>query len=68
MAAAPAIRIDHIGEERQPVIVIDDFVPDPGRLRATAEALDYRLMGRHYPGLRAEVAARDVEDFAGRLH
>jgi hypothetical protein len=58
-----AVRIDHIGRERQPIIVIDDFVTDPASLRAKAEALDYRTMGRHYPGLRAEVAASDVEAY-----
>lgn len=55
-----AIRVEHIGRERQPIIVIDDFVPDPAHLRAAAEALEYRTMGPHYPGLRAEVAAEDV--------
>ena len=60
---APTIRIEHIGRERQPVIVIDDFVPAPERLRAAAEALEYQVMGRHYPGLRAEVAATDVEAY-----
>ncbi|HEX3424287.1 MAG TPA: DUF6445 family protein [Sphingomicrobium sp.] len=59
----PSARIDCIGEERQPVIVIDEFVPDPDALRAKAEALDYRTIGRHYPGLRAEVAASDVDAF-----
>lgn len=59
----PAARIDRIGRERQPVIVIDDFVPDPSLLRAKAEMLEYRTMGRHYPGLRAEVAASDVEAY-----
>ncbi len=47
------------------MIVIDDFVPDPARLRAHAEALAYRPLGRHYPGLRAEVAADDVAAFLG---
>lgn len=61
MTAASAIRIDHIGSEQQPVIIIDDFVSDPNRLRRAAEALEYRPMGRHYPGLRAEVAAGDVD-------
>jgi hypothetical protein len=56
-------RIERIGREGQPVIVIDDFVPDPERLRATAEALSYQVMGRHYPGLRAEVAPADVDAF-----
>jgi hypothetical protein len=63
MVGVPNIRIERIGDEQQPVILIDDFVPDPAKLRATAEALEYRPMGRHYPGLRAEVAARDVDDF-----
>ena len=61
--AAPSIRIEHIGREEQPVIVIDDFVPAPERLRAQAEALEYRTMGRHYPGLRAEVAADEVDAY-----
>jgi hypothetical protein len=58
-----SIRIDQIGRERQPVIVIDDFVPDPAALRAKAETLDYQVLGRHYPGLRAEVAAEDVDAY-----
>ena len=60
---APTIRIERIGTEQQPVIVIDDFVPDPDALRATAEARDYQPMGHHYPGLRAEVAVADVDAF-----
>lgn len=63
MATGSEIRIEHIGRELQPVIVIDDFVPDPAALRATAEALAYQPMGRHYPGLRAQVAAADVDAF-----
>jgi hypothetical protein len=58
-----AVRIERIGHEQQPVVVIDDFVPDPGRLRTAAEALEYKTMGRHYPGLRAEVAGDDVTAF-----
>jgi hypothetical protein len=58
--ASPTIRIERIGREEQPVIVIDDFVPAPERLRAAAERLQYQVMGRHYPGLRAGVAAEDI--------
>jgi len=57
------ISIEHIGEEQQPIIVIDDFVADSAALRATAERLDYTPMGRHFPGIRARVAAADVERF-----
>lgn len=63
MTVAPSSRIEHVGRERQPVVVIDDFVPDPEALRVTAEAREYRPMGRHYPGLRAEVAAEDVQAY-----
>jgi hypothetical protein len=59
----PVHRIEWIGNERQPVIVLDDFVPDPAALRASAEALAYHPMGRHYPGLRAEVAHHDLAAF-----
>ncbi len=57
------ISIDHIGEERQPVIIIDDFVADPAALRASAEMLSFAPMGRHYPGIRANVAAGVVAAF-----
>ena len=59
----PTIRIERIGNEQQPVIVIDDFVAAPDHLRRAAETRDYQTMGRHYPGLRAEVAAEDVAAF-----
>lgn len=58
-----APRIERIGQEGEPVIVIDDFVVDPDILRGKAEALTYATLGRHYPGLRAEVAPQDVADF-----
>jgi len=60
---APDIRIERIGAGQQPVIVIDDFVEAPEKLRAAAEASDYQVMGRHYPGVRAEVAMADVDAF-----
>lgn len=57
------ISVEPIGREGQPVVVIDAFVPDPARLRAAAEALAYQPLGKHYPGLRAEVAPADVEAY-----
>ena len=55
--------IERIGHEQQPVIVIDDFVADPSRLRAAAAGLAYQPLGRHYPGLRAEVGRADVDAY-----
>lgn len=60
---APQIRVERIGREQQPVIVIDGFVADPAALRRRAEALDYQPMGPYYPGLRAEVARADVAQY-----
>ena len=59
----PPHHVELIGEERQPVIVIDDFVAAPVALRAQAEALAYQPMGRHYPGLRAEVPGETVAEY-----
>ena len=63
MGSAPQIRIEAIGQERQPVIVIDDFAPDFAAFRAEAEAAAYLPMKGHYPGIRAPVAAESVHKF-----
>lgn len=63
MSAAPQIRVVRIGHEQQPVIVIDDFVPNFAAFRAEAEAAAFVAMRGHYPGVRAPVAAETVERF-----
>lgn len=65
---AQRVKVERLGREAQPVIVIDQFVPDPGALRARAEALHYQPLGRHYPGLRAEVAPDDVAAFMAPIN
>jgi len=47
------IRVVHQGNERQPVIVIDNVLADPERWRNAAARADYRRIGAHYPGIRA---------------
>ncbi len=59
----PAIQIEIIGHERQPVVVVDDFVAEPERLRTAAAALAYEPLGRHYPGVRAPVAPDEVSAY-----
>lgn len=52
---APEIRVEWIGEERNPVVVIDNFVPDPIAMLTFAKSLDYAVLPNHYyPGVRAE--------------
>jgi Family of unknown function (DUF6445) len=61
------LRVTHHGDEAQPVIVIDDFVPDPQALIDEASVLGFAERGIHYPGLRAEVHASLVRRFLGGL-
>ncbi|MFA5963010.1 MAG: DUF6445 family protein [Sphingomonas sp.] len=50
------LRVDRFGAERQPVVVIDNFAPDPRRFTDDAAFLSFRPIGEHYPGVRAVVA------------
>lgn len=51
----PSLRVERIGREGQPVAIIDNFAPDPERLRREAHGLDYREINANYPGVRAPV-------------
>lgn len=53
---AQQVRIERIGIEGVPVVVIDDFVPRPDLLTDDAAMLSFTPMGVHYPGVRAVVA------------
>jgi hypothetical protein len=53
----PDVSVVRIGNEAQPVVVIDGFAPDPARLRLEAMGADLRARGRYYPGLRAAVGS-----------
>ena len=54
-ARPPVARLDRIGQMKAPVIVIDDFHPDPQQLVAQAEAHgEFSATSKFYPGLRAK--------------
>jgi hypothetical protein len=55
------------GSEKQPVIVIDDFVSDPDLLIGDASMLSFQQLGEHYPGVRATVAPFLVSRFLNDL-
>ena len=55
--SGPDIVARLIGVERQPLVVIDDFAPDPEALRAAAFAGRFETAGEHYPGIRAPLPA-----------
>lgn len=47
------VRIELIGREREPVVVIDDFAADPDALHAFATTRAFGPAAHHYPGIRA---------------
>lgn len=55
MENRPEIRIERVGHEGAPVVVIDGFVREPQLLEALAATSNFAAMGAHYPGLRAMV-------------
>lgn len=59
-----AIRVDHVGKEREPVVVVENFSPDPEALIAAAEGLPFAPMGQYYPGIRAPVTPAYFEGLA----
>ena len=46
-------RVDRIGGSAQSVVIIDDFHPEPDRLRAMAARVNYGTLGPYYPGMQA---------------
>lgn len=53
--SGPAIAARLIGRERQPLVTVEGFAPDPDALRAAAAAGRFEAAGHHYPGVRAPV-------------
>lgn len=50
---APQISARRIGREGEPIVIVDDFAPDPQSLLAYAAASAFAPAGDHYPGVRA---------------
>lgn len=44
-----------IGEEREPLVIIENLAADPYALREAARRLDFAPIGKYYPGVRAAV-------------
>ncbi|MEM9532873.1 MAG: DUF6445 family protein [Pseudomonadota bacterium] len=45
--------VQRFGEEQHPVVIIDGFVPAPGKLAKLAGAQTFAAGGPYYPGIRA---------------
>ena len=59
---APRVTVRRVGEEREPIAIIDHFAPDPDALRAFAAAQTYAPAGRHYPGIKAALPDHYLRD------
>lgn len=50
------VTVHSVGNEREPVVVIENFAPDPLRLREEAAERSFTPSDDNYPGLKAPVA------------
>lgn len=46
--------VERFGAEGEPVVIIDNFAPDPDALRGVAAGMKFRRIGPFYPGVRAQ--------------
>jgi hypothetical protein len=58
----PQVRVERIGREGEPIVIVDGFAPDPDRLVAQAGAAPLIGAGGNYPGIRAPVDDRYREE------
>jgi Family of unknown function (DUF6445) len=64
----PAMRLERIGHAQAPVLVIDDFHPDPGSLVAQAVAQGgFSATSKFYPGVRTRGTLEYVQMVRDRL-
>jgi hypothetical protein len=64
----PALRTERIGNALAPVLVIDDFHPDPWSLVAQAEAQGgFSVTSKFYPGVRSRGTLEYVQTVRERL-
>ncbi len=62
------IRVDHVGNARAPVLVIDDAWPDVQSLIETAaQRSDYTVRALYYPGLRSSAPREYAERIVATL-
>ncbi len=57
MPIPPSVTVQSLGHEAAPLVIIDDFSPDPGALAAAAAAQAFAPKGAFYPGIRAPADA-----------
>lgn len=58
----PSVSRSRVGNERQPLAIIENFAGDPAALRAAAAATPFAPAGQHYPGIRAPLPSEYLKD------
>lgn len=61
------IQIIRLGNERQPLVIIDNYASDPKRLVKDASCQSYQKGGRFYPGIRAPADFSYLNEHAGLI-
>lgn len=56
-----------IGNEAEPLVIIDDFVSDPDGLRMAATEATFVAAGQHYPGIQAALPNSYLRDHLPRI-
>lgn len=49
-----SMQVEYFGAEKQPIVVVDNFIAEADELRHYAEQQDFQRTHRFYPGVRAE--------------
>ncbi|OQW60439.1 MAG: hypothetical protein A4S17_00670 [Proteobacteria bacterium HN_bin10] len=58
---SPSVSVASVGQERETVVVIDDFAPDPHSLRQQAAKAAFARDELHYPGVKSPAPAHYFE-------
>ncbi len=61
-AVAPVVRVERIGTEGEPVVVVDGFSGHPAHWIERAAVGEMRAIGPHYPGLRRATESEYLSD------
>lgn len=59
--------LERIGDEAQPVLIVDGFAPDATALRDAALGCTFGTGGEHYPGIRAPLPAQYLTTMLPRI-
>ena len=58
----PQIAVETVGNEREPLAIVEGFAPDPDALRGAASAATFAAGEHHYPGIRAALPEGYMRD------